>query len=119
MRNLLIVLLSSFLFGCAAWKVAETPQAFAGCAAADAVTTTYAVHAGVAHETNPLLAASVNAHNFVPLILSRIALVGIVWFLYDRFKEYQLARVGTGVATVITCGVAGNNAAIIVRALKM
>ncbi len=118
MRNLLILLLTSLLFGCAAVNLAEKPQTFATCAAADVATTAYAVHAGFAHETNPLLASSVNIHHFLPMVLSKVAIVGLVWWLYDMYKDSQAAKAGVGVATVVTCGAAANNAAIIMRALK-
>ncbi len=119
MRNLLILLLLSFLCGCAAVNLAEKPQTFATCAAADVATTAYAVHAGFAHETNPLLAPMVNAHHFLPMVLSKVAIVGLVWWLYDMYKDNAAAKAGVGVATAVTCGVAANNGLIILHALKM
>jgi len=115
MKNLLILLLASLLFGCAAVKVAETPQALAGCAALDAATTAYTVHAGLAHEANPLLAGSVNAHHFLPMVLSKFAIVGLVWWIYEKYKDNAAARAGVGVATVTTCGVALHNALLITK----
>lgn len=115
MRNLLILLLASLLFGCAEVNLAEKPQTFAGCAALDVATTAYAVHMGVAHETNPLLAVSVNAHHFLPMVLSKFAIVGLVWWLYDMYKDSQAAKAGVGVATVVTCGVAIHNATLIMK----
>jgi len=115
MRNLLIILLASLLFGCAAIKVAETPQALAGCAALDVATTAYTVHAGLAREVNPLLAPSVNAHHFLPMLLSKFAIVGVVWWLYEKYKDSEYAKAGVGVATVTTCGVAIHNALLITK----
>lgn len=98
-------------------NVVESPKTLALCGLADVTTTVYAVHTGIAHEANPLLAPSVNAHHFLPLLLSKLAIVGAIWFIYERFKESEVAKAGVGVATVVTCGVAANNAAIILKAI--
>ncbi len=115
MKTLIIVALLISLCGCAAVNVAEKPQALAGCAAADALTTAYAVHTGVAHEVNPLLRLSVNTGHYLPMILSKVAIVGVVWWIYDKYQDSQAAKAGIGVATAVTCGAAINTAAIIMK----
>lgn len=90
-------------------QMAEKPQTFAACSGADVATTVYAVHTGVAHETNRLLAPAVNVHHYLPLLLSKVAVVGAVWMLYDAHQESEVVKAGVGVASVVTCGVAVNN----------
>lgn len=115
MKFLLTLLL--FLQGCALVQVAERPETLAGCAAGDVLTTAYSVRAGFAHETNPLLAPSVNAHHFLPMLLSKAAVVALIWWVYEQYRDSQAMKAGVGVATTVTCGVALNNALIITHSL--
>ena len=114
----LLVVLVLLLSGCAALDVVERPEALTVCTAADIGTTAYAVHTGLAHEVNPLLAPSVNAHHFLPMVLSKLALVGLIWWAYEQYNDYQIAKAGVGVATVVTCGVSANNALTIIKGIK-
>lgn len=87
------------------------------CALADVGTTVYAVSAGIAHEANPLLAPSVNAHHFFPLLAVKMFYVGVIWWIYEQYRESQVVKGGVGVASAITCGVAANNAAMILKSI--
>ena len=94
---------------------ATSPKLLAGCAAADVLTTAYAVHVGIAREANPLLAKAVNAHHFLPLLLAKFAYVGVIWWVYEQYRESQLIKAGVGVTSAVTCGVAIHNALLIVK----
>ena len=109
MRALILILLLS---GCA---TIERPETLAMCAAADVLTTAYSVHTGIAHETNPLLATSVNAHHFLPMLLSKVAIVGLIWWVYDLTKPSQTMDAGMVAGNVVTCGVAASNLVQILR----
>lgn len=120
MKRALAVLLLG-LTGCAGLPAVTQPEvmaAFTGCAAADVVSTTYALHSGIAHETNPLLAPSVNAHHFLPMVLSKLAVVGLVWWIYEMYRDSKAVQIGTDVAAIATCGVVVNNAAVILKGIK-
>ena len=104
MKYLLLVLLLS---GCATLK---SPQTLGACAVADVGTTAFAVSHGLGIEKNPLLAPSVNAHHFLPLVLSKLAVVGLIWWIYDLTKPNQAADAGMVAGNVVTCGIAASNA---------
>jgi len=117
MRRLLPLLcLILLLNGCAAIEVAQRPESFAACTAADVATTIYAVHTGLAYEANPLLSGSVNAHRFLPLILAKIAVIGFIVYLWLEWREET--KYGIAGATAITCGVAANNGLIILKGIR-
>ena len=112
----LLLVLCLFLPGCA--TLVDTmgrPETLATCALADAATTSYAVSRGFAYENNPLLAPSVNQHNFGKLVLAKAAEVALAWFGYEQLKENypDAAKYGMAAMSVITCGVSINNATII------
>ena len=103
MKYLLLALLLS---GCATLK---SPQTLGACALADVVTTAYGVSHGLVIEKNPLLAPSVNAHHFLPLVLSKLAVVGLIWWAYDLLKPNEAMDAGMVAGNVVTCGVAASN----------
>lgn len=120
--RLLSVVAVILLVGCAgetirrdAYGIVTSPSTLAGCATADVVTTAALVSHGLAHEANPLLAPSVNAHHFMPMALSKLSIVGLVWWLYELVKPNKGMDTGVAVANVATCGVASHNAALFIR----
>ena len=118
MKTLLASIALLLLAACAQLQpvadAVSTPQALAGCAAADVLTTAAVVSTGHGVEANPLLAPAVNAHHFLPMVLSKFAIVGVIWWLYDHFHESKAMKVGVGVATVVTCGAAIHNAMLLI-----
>ena len=102
MKYLLIILLLS---GCAQIQpVLESDKTFIACKAVDVVTTAVALNSGLFHEANPLLAPFIGPHNIFPLIAFSVG----VYLLIRYINEPKL----TMAANVVTCGVAGRNAAL-------
>lgn len=124
MRTLLIsvclMLFSTCSFGAIEdgkdlFDVVTSPEAFTVCTVADVATTVAAIQLGVGVEANPLLSGSVNAHHFLPLVLSKLAVIGLIYWLYTEYEASQAAKLGVGAASAITCGVAANNLLLIVK----
>lgn len=112
MRHLILVL-ALLLPGCATLEKLSTPEVFTACTVADTATTLYAVHTGLAREVNPLLTGSVNAHRFLPLIAAKLAVIGLIWYVYNHYQASKEVKVVTGGAALVTCGVAALNARVI------
>ena len=104
MKRLLCLLLSLSLIGCASIKpIAESPETFAVCKAAD-IATTAAIINGGGHELNPI-AKVLLTHNYIPLIAASV-------LIYWALKKYN-EPTATTVANAVTCGVAAHNLVIL------
>lgn len=109
MKRLLAAIATAVLLtGCANLRqVAESPDTFAICKAADVITTAVALNSGAFHEANPLLKPFIGPHNIFPLVAFSFAL----WWVIQHYNEPKL----TLAANVITCGVAGHNAVLLLK----
>ena len=104
MKRLLCLLLSLSLIGCASIKpIAESPETFAVCKAAD-IATTAAIINGGGHELNPI-AKGLIGHSYIPLILVSVA-------IYYALKELNEPKLNVA-ANAVTCGVAAHNLVIL------
>lgn len=93
--------------GCAAIQgVAESPETFAVCKAADVATTAVALSSGHFVEANPL-AKVLLAHGYFPLIAVSVG-------MYLIIKHYNDSRL-TMAANAVTCPIAAHNLFLLVR----
>jgi hypothetical protein len=102
-----VLLLAVFLGGCAS---VQTLDAYKVCATADVVTTAVGLQTGTMIEANPLTKALAVGHSVAGTV---IPLIGLSIAGYYILKYLNEPRV-TGVVNVLTCGVAINNAAILI-----
>jgi hypothetical protein len=86
-------------------EVVTSPTTFAICKAVDVGSTVYLLSHGLGVEANPVVAASMQIGGYVPLIAFSVG-------LYYLIKYANRPEV-TGLANVVTCGVAAHNLLLI------
>lgn len=105
------ILVAGFLAICSASsaqtieEVVTSPTTFAVCKAVDVATTIHLLSLGGFAEANPIIAGSIQAAGYVPLIALSVGLY--LWL--DHINN----PMATGAANVITCGVAAHNLLLI------
>lgn len=105
MRSLLLILLLS---GCAAVQsitdaappAAKSTTTFAVCKTLDITSTAYGIRAGLVHEANPLMGATL-AHGYFPMIAIGIG----IWYMLDKLND----PTATLTVNTVTCGTAAHN----------
>jgi uncharacterized protein YceK len=108
MKTTLLCFLLILLTGCstiqtvtdAAPTAAKSPTTFAVCKTVDIASTAYGIRAGLVHESNPILGATLS-HGYFPMIAIGVG----VWYLLDRLQD----KTATLAGNTVTCGVAAHN----------
>ena len=112
MRALLASLLITLSLSVSAQTVGEvvtdvitSPTTFAVCKTVDVVSTIHLLSVGGFVEANPIVAWSMSVGGYVPLIAVSVG----VWYLLKELNN----PIATGIANVVTCGVAAHNLTLI------
>jgi hypothetical protein len=102
-----LVLLILLVSGC---SILASKEATVACQAADTVTTVVALNSASAHEANPLMSVVIKNLGLPGFVLVKLLITWALIAYHDEIHPTALAGIN-----VATCGIAGNNAAILVR----